>query len=594
MNQTPDIAPLVGAVQRARAWFGLIVFIFAIFLIRAFYLQIIRYDYYKKAALSDQLKEYDIPAQRGVIYAYENGSAQPLVLNQKLYTLYADPTLVKDAKTVADNLVKIIGGDDSKLEQKLTTQKTRYVVLARKITPEQSKKILAFEYPGVGTQEQDYRTYPQGSLAAQLLGFVNDDGSGVYGIEQALDNQLKGKDGQLKAVTDVRGVPLAASSDNIDQQPQAGDDLTLTIDVGMQYQVEQIIKAAAQKNNSKDVSALVMDVHTGAVKAMANYPTYDPATYQTVTDPALYQNKVVSNPIETGSIMKVLTTAAALDQGVIKADTTFYDPGQWTIDGATITDVALDGPARQQSIESTLNLSLNTGATWMLMQMGGGQVNAKARSAWYSYMHDHFLLGHKTGIEQGYEAAGFVPTPQDNGAGINLTFAETSFGQAVSATALQFGAAVSSVLNGGTYYKPYLVDQVKHANGQIAKTKPVVLKDNVVSKNVSNNVISLLEQVNQGHVDEGFTYLNFGAQYSVGGKTGSAQIAQPGGGYSSDAFNGTFVGFVGGDQPQYVIVVYNIEPHIPFGFVGAQAGQPIFGDIAHMLINDYGVTPRRH
>ena len=579
-------------VQRARIWYALILIVFGIFAVRLFYLQIIRYDHYKAMALSDQVREYDVMPERGTISANLNGKTVPIVLNQKLYTIFADPSIIKNPDQTAADIAPLLGLDKSKLVTQLQTQNTRYVVLGKRISADLKDKILAFKDPGIASQQVDYRVYPQGSIAAQVLGFVSDDGQGEYGVEQALDTTLAGQKGRLKAVTDVNGVPLAASSDNLLIQPKAGSNVDLTLNIGMQMQLEQIIKAAADKDHSKGVSAVIMDVHTGAIKAMANYPSYDPANYQNVTDPSLFQNGAATEAIETGSIMKVLTTSTALNVGVISPTSTFYDPSTWNIDGATISDVAEDHSQGTQSIYSTLNLSLNTGATWMLMQIGGGQINSKARETLYDYFSNHFMLGKQTGIEQGYEASGILTPPKDTGNAINLTYAEMSFGQAITATALQMDAAFSSVLNGGTYYQPYLVASTTTPDGQTAVKQPRVVKQGVVSPAVSSAMISLLEQVNQGHVDEGFRYLDVGPHYSIGGKTGSAQIALPTGGYSATQFNATYLGFVGGDTPQYAVAVYNYEPQINYGFAGAQAAQPIFGTIAHMLINNYGVTPK--
>jgi len=585
----------VDPVQRVRLWYALLLLIFGIFAIRLFYLQVIKYDYYKRAALSDQLKQYTVPAERGVITAHLGDSTVPIVLNQKLYTLYADPKVIKKADEVAAKLQQIVGGNVDDIAKKLTTKDTRYVVLKKKLTPAQSDKVLGYKFAGVGTVEQDYRTYPQGSMAAQLLGFVNDDGQGEYGLEQAMDTRLKGKPGQLKAVTDINGVPLAANAGNLSTAPVAGDSLQLTLDVGMQANLEKIVKAAQEQNKSKDVSAIIMDVHSGAIKAMANYPSFDPANYQKVEDGNLFQNMAVSTPIEPGSITKVFTTAAALSKGAITPSSSFYDPGFWTIDNTKISDVEEDHSTGNQTILSTLDKSLNTGATWMLMQMGGGQVNAQARSSLYDYFFNHFRLGQKTGVEQGYEAHGLLYEPKDTGSAINLTYAEMSFGQGYSATALQMVSGLSSILNGGTYYQPHLVEQTTHGDGSVAKAQPKVLVQNVVTKQVSDEIISLLEQNNTNHIHEGFTYLDFGSDYSVGGKTGTAEIADPvHGGYATDKVNGTYMGFVGGDHPQYAIVVYNLEPTKYNGFAGAGTGQPVFANIAHMLVNNFGVTPKSH
>jgi len=579
------------AIKRVRIWYGLLLLVLIIFSVRLFYVQIINYNHYRAAALGDQLKQYQIPATRGIIEAREGGSAIPIVLNQKLYTLYADPLYIKNVDKTAADIVPIIGGSVSHYAQLMRTKGSRYVILAKKLAPDQQAKIAALKSPGLGTQAVDFRIYPQGSLASQVLGFVNNDGKGEYGLEQALNKQLAGTPGQVKAVTDANGVPLAATKGNVQTAPQNGNTIVTTLDLSMQAQMEQILAQQYQKTKSKGLSAIIMDPNTGKIKAMANYPTFDPSTYQNVSDPSVFQNAAVSNAIEPGSSMKVLTTAAALDQGIIQPNTSFYDPAHWIVDGFNITDIEEDGGPRQQNIASLLNLSLNTGATWLLMQMGGGQINSKARNAWYDYMANHYRLGQATNIEQGYEPNGIVPKPQDNGAGIDLTYAETSFGQGLQVTALQMAAADSSVLNGGTYYQPTLIDQTVQANGQAVVNKPKVLARKVVLPKVSQEMQPLLENVVQQHLAEGFSYLNFSPAYSVGGKTGTAQIAAPGGTYYSDRFNGTYVGFVGGDKPQYVIVVFNQQPGVA-GYAGSYGGQPVFADLAHMLINNSYVTPK--
>jgi len=265
-------ARVTDPVQRAHILYALLVVIFGIFAIRVFYLQVIRYDYYKRAAQSDQLRQYMIPAERGLITAHLGSSSVPIVLNQELYTLYADPMMIKHPRQVAAKLQPVIGGTVDNITQLLQTSGTQYVILKEQLTSAQSSKILAYQFPGVGTEGQDYRTYPQGDLASQLLGFVDNSGQGEYGIEQAMNTQLAGKPGQLKAVTDINGVPLAASPGNVSIAPVNGDNVDLTINVGIQAGVEKIVQAAQKQYQSKDVSAVVMNVHTGQVVAMANYP----------------------------------------------------------------------------------------------------------------------------------------------------------------------------------------------------------------------------------------------------------------------------------------------------------------------------------
>jgi cell division protein FtsI (penicillin-binding protein 3) len=360
----------------------------------------------------------------------------------------------------------------------------------------------------------------------------------------------------------------------------------------MQQQLERILQQGLKDAKSDSGSALIMDPNTGAIKAMANWPTYDPTNYSQIDDPSVFANAAVSASLEVGSIMKPLTAAAALDMGVVHADTSYDDPAVWNVDGYKITNIEEDGPAGRRSVADILNLSLNTGATWLLMQMGkpgGTQITQTGRDRWYDYMTNHFRLGKPTGIEQGYEDAGIVPDP-DKGYGRDLTYANTSFGQGMQATPLQMAAAFSAIINGGIYYQPYLVDQKTDAVGKTTVTQPKVLNAHVVSPQVSDEIRPLLEYVVKNH----FLRPAFNQDlYSVGGKTGTAQIADPhgAGGYKEHDFNGTYLGFVGGDKPQYVIAVRVNDPKIA-GYAGAQAAMPIFTNVGHMLIDNFGVTPR--
>lgn len=586
----PAYLPPNVSLRRVRIVFALVAVLLGIFLVRAFYLQVIRHDHYRKAALTDQLKQQAIPAARGIIEAHSGNGTVPIVLNQKLYTVYADPTLIKDTEAAARTLADVLGGRSSDYTGKLTEKDTSYVVIARRVEGVKQTEIMKHKHPGIGAQEVTYRTYPNGSLAAQLLGFVNDEGKGVYGIEQALNRELSGKAGQLKAVTDVNGVPLAASSGNVQIAPHPGKNVVLTVDMPMQQQLESILQEGLRKAKSESGSALILEANTGAVKAMANWPTYDPGNYAAAPDASAYANAAVASPLEIGSVMKPLTTAAALDSGVIRADQSYDDPSFWKVDGFKISNIEEDGGPGRKSIADILNLSLNTGATWELMQMskpGGTEINEKGRRTWYSYMTTHFRLGKETGIEQGYEAEGIIPHPED-GYARDLTYANTSFGQAMTATPLQMAAAFAAMINGGHYYQPRLVDAyVDQQTGKRTVVPPKLLNGKVVSQQVSKEMQGLLEYV----VDNHYFARKFNQQqYSVGGKTGTAQIEKDGK-YLEHDFNGTYVGFVGGDTPQYVVFVRVNTPKIA-GYAGSQAAQPIFGSLAHMLIDNFGVTPR--
>jgi cell division protein FtsI/penicillin-binding protein 2 len=575
----------VSTNKRLSIWYAVVIFIIGVIIIRLFYLQIIRHDYYQQAALNDQLKQYTISADRGLIEAHQGNSVVPLVLNQKLYTLYADPSLIKSPSDSAAKLTAITHGKNDDYVSLMKVKNSRYQVLARRVNEQDKVKITNLKLSGIGLQAQDYRTYPEGQLAAQVIGFVDNSGSGRYGIEQQFNDKLDGTPGMLKAITDVNGVPLAASKNNVRINPKPGDNIVLTIDMALQRQVEQILQESLKNINSKSGSVVVMDPNTGAIKAMANYPTYDPSKFYEVKDISSFNNAAVAAPLEVGSIMKALTVSVGLDQGAITPDSAYHDPGYVEVDGATIKNV-LPIPTDPLSIKDVLKYSLNTGAVHVLKQLGGGNLNQKGRDIFYSYMTGHFQLGKPTGIEQPTEAAGTIPNP-DHGSALDLQYANMSFGQGQTESMLQMAAALSSVINGGTYYRPHLVDSRISASGQTTQTGAPVVKNGVVKPHTSHDVQELMEYVfNQNH-DKYASHLHAG--YNIGGKTGTGQIPYKGG-YKVGIYNGTFIGFVGGDKPQYVVAVLTNEPRLAdFESAGSQGAAPIFGKIADSLINNFGV-----
>lgn len=580
---------IFGQIARIRFWYALLLIITAVILVRLFYIQVIRHAYYQSAALKGQLKEYEIPAKRGIIEVHSGNDIVPIVLNETKYTLFADPKYIKKPNETAAAIQPIIGGNVTDIENQLKTSDTRYVVLAKKLPREKSDALDKLNLKGVGTRPTDYRTYPQGQLASQILGFVNNENEGKYGLEQYLNKELSGEPGLLKAITDASGVPLASQSDNVLIEPKEGKRVVLTIDLGMQQQLEDILKQGLEHAQSKSGNALIIDVKTGAIKAMANFPTYNPADYEKVEDASLFTNAAVSGALEVGSSMKPLTAAAAMDQGVVGRYTSYYDPSYFVIDEAKITNIEEDGGAGNKTVQDVIQLSLNTGATWLLMQMGGGQINEQARTKWHDYMTNHYQFGKLTGIEQGYESDGSIPDPV-NGFGLNIQYANTTFGQGMTATPLQMGAALASIINGGTYYRPHLVDKYIDSDLNEIVKKPEIVKEHVISESASKDIRDILEySYSKNYRVYGMTSLR--PQYMMGGKTGTAQVAKPGGGYYEDRFNGTFVGFVGGNEPQYVVVTRVDEPRIA-GYAGAKAAAPIAIALENMLIDNFGVTPR--
>lgn len=560
--------------SRFQFWYGLVLVIFAVFVVRLFYLQVIKHDFYRNAALTTQLKEYEISAERGVITAHDGNQIVPIVLNEDVYTAFADPKHITDPKSTAIAVSAITSGNADELESAMRSN-TRYAVLAKKLPKEKANQIDKLSLKGLGTRAVSQRTYPQGDLAGQLLGFVDDEGNGKYGLEEYLDNDLKGSPGMLRAITDARGIPLVSNTDNILKEPLEGKRVTMTIDISMQRRVEDMLRSHLQEVRAQEGSIIVMDPRTGAIKAMANYPSFSPGEFSKVTDPKVFTNASVSQPLEVGSVMKTLTVAAGLDSGVITENTTYADPGFYKIGDATVRNVEEDGGAATRSTADILRYSLNTGATYILMRMGGGEINEQARIKWHDYMINKFMFGKKTGIEQGYEAEGFVPEPVD-GFGLEIQYANTAFGQGLNITALQMASAFSATINGGTYYKPHLVEPKN-------KNEKMIVAQNIIRPELS----PILRGMHENSVSKNYTFLKRPG-YKIGGKTGTAEIAKPEGGYYNDRYIGTYVGYIGGEEPEYVIMVRINEPKIG-GYAGRSAAAPLFGKVADMLIGNYAL-----
>ncbi|MCA9328465.1 penicillin-binding protein 2 [Candidatus Saccharibacteria bacterium] len=578
-----DSHPFTSSIRRINVMYLLLVGVVVLFGLRLFYLQVIRHDYYEKQALTSQLKQYEIPADRGSIYAYDGDEIVPLVLNETRYRIVADPELVDGSAQAAVALSGIIGRSAEDIQKQLDAD-SRYEILANKQTKEVKEKIDNLKLPGIFTNEKvPQRVYIQGAIAGQILGFVNDAGEGNYGIEQFFDDDLNGTPGRVKALTDKNNVPLLATSDNVLIDPIDGEDIVLTLDVAMQRQLEAILAQGLKNAISKSGSAIILDARNGAVKAMANYPTYDPAKFSSVEDPKVFNNASVSEPLEPGSVMKTLTAAAALDTGSVGADQTYFDPSFFRVDDATVRNIEEDGGAATRSVSDILQFSLNTGATWLLMQMGGGELNEQGRKTWYDYMTNHYNFGSPTGIEQGFEAEGIIPSPTE-GFGLNIRYANTAFGQGMTVTPLQMAAAVTAAVNGGTYYRPTLISGTLDSDGSLRANKPDIKHAGVVKESTSKTLVRYMDNVveknNRPAAREG---------YRVGGKTGTAEIANPEGGYYEDKFNGTYVGYVGGDTPEYVIMVRVDEPKVA-GYAGSRAAGPIFASLSNMLIDNFTVS----
>jgi cell division protein FtsI (penicillin-binding protein 3) len=567
--------------------FGLV--FFAVVLVgRLFYLQVIKHSSYSHQASAEHTRKYEIPANRGELYVHDGASAlSPIALNQSLNILYADPRYVTDKAGTAAKLVAVVGGSATDLVTKMD-HGIEYAKLADRVPSDQAIKIKALALPGIGLTPLDYRTYPEGSLAAQTLGFVNADGIGQYGIEQFLNPQLSGTPGQLSGKTDTFGIPIYTAG-NINKAPVDGKNYVLTIDRNVQAEVEQALSDRVKAVRAKSGSAVIMDPNTGAIIAMATYPTFDPNNYDKVSDYSVFMNQVINGQFEPGSGMKVFTMATGLDQNKVTPDTTYNDPHCYTIDTRQVCDAATDLPGPNKSMTVVLRDSLNTGVMFVLRALGGDttKFTLAGKKTFYDYLTNHFGFGTRTGIEQANEASGIV-NPPSNAAGNDVNYANMTFGQGLDATMIQMVGAMGAIANGGKLWEPHLVDATMNLDGTTNQIAPKLVHDHVINANADaelNQMLQIVAKHGSGYIADAMN-----PNYSIAGKTGTAQIPKADGtGYIDGANIGSFIGYAPAVNPKFVLMVRINDPQTE-GYAETTT-VPLFGTICQWLFNYYGIAP---
>ncbi|MDO4781216.1 MAG: penicillin-binding protein 2 [Candidatus Saccharibacteria bacterium] len=560
--------------------------VMAIFVLRLFYLQIIKHGEYTALAQASQQKSFVIPATRGTIYMMDGKVPAPVVLNEVVYTVIADPQAVKDSErgSIVAALREVAGGEmTDKVEERLGNKRSRYEVLARNITRSQAEKLKKKDFAGVLYQRGTKRSYPEGELGAHVLGFVNAEGKGQYGIEGGLDKRLKGQDGLLRTVTDVRNVPLTINKDNIRVEPKPGEHIVLSVDRNIQEYAAAALKRGMDKAHATEGSVLVMNPNNGQVLAMANYPTFHPGEYGKAKDASVFVNAATMTPSEPGSIMKSFTMAMGVDSGAITPNTTYHNSDCTQVGDRKICN-AVRGQVGTLTMQQALNNSHNVGTVTVGRLLGDGQrITDKARKTIHRYYHEKYGFGEKTGIEIAEEGGLLIsPTNQE---GNEVRYANMTFGQGLNITPLQVTAAFCSIVNGGTYYRPTLVaGEMKQ--GAVVRAKPQVIR-NSISPDASAQMRRMLDTTRHsfwvGNGDK--------PGYLIGGKTGTVELLVNGA-YSMKETAGTYIGFGGTDKPEYVIMIRVAAPGKRIALEGSVHASPIFTDISNWMIDYMKLPPR--
>jgi len=522
-------------------------------------LQVIHHQKYLAMARSRQELDLEIPAPRGTIY---DRHGHPLAMSVPTESVYVNPLKVPDLGVASELLSLVLHLDRTDLygKMRMAYENHRgFLWIKRKISFEESQNLRGMHLEWVGIQSESQRHYPNGELAAHVLGSVDFAETGNAGIEKYLDSELRGKPGRLRLLTDVnrRGI-----DSQFDTEPHAGSSITLTIDAQLQYVAEREIEDAVAKHHAASGSVVVMDPHTGEVLALASYPTYDPniapGTPGVEEAPGARLNHAISVPFEPGSVFKVMTLSAALETTDLRPDSPINcHGGVLTLPGRVIHDS--HGGLGIIPMATVLAKSSNIGAIEVGQRVG--QANL--------YEYDHrFGFGQRTGIELPAESAGKLRKLARWG---KTSWASISMGQEVSVTTVQLAQAASVIASGGLLVRPRLV--LRKGDQKVAMPAPVRI--------IKPETAITMRQMMEGVVLPGGT--GTAARlvgYSVGGKTGSAQIFDMSTRkYSHNLYNGSFMGFAPLTNPAIVVVVTLNGTHGTAGFGGAAAA-PVFHVVA--------------
>ena len=455
-----------------------------------------------------------------------------------------------------------------------------YEEIAFRVTDDAATKIRAMKLPGVILVQDQWRNYPGGELAAQVVGFTGYKGEsasrvGVYGLERQWESTLS------ETTSGLYVNPFAEIFTNVqaalttDPASLEGDLIT-TIDPSVQAQLEKTLDGVMQTYTPKLAGGIVMDPKTGEIVAMASRPAFDPNTYNTVTNPAVFSNPLVEGRYELGSIMKPLTMAAAIDTGAVTTATTYNDTGCIQRSSAKVCnyDFKARGVIPMQEI---LNQSLNVGATFLADKMGH-PTQTKYVTA--------YGFGEKTGIDLPNEVAGNISQLGD-GKGPDVNYAAASFGQGISESPIEMIRALSTLANDGKLPNPHIVKAIRFESCVTRNIDPGP-QQQVLKPETAHTVTSKLTTVYDDALLKGEIKMD---HYSVAAKTGTAQIAIPGGGYYTDRYLHSFFGYFPAHDPRYIVFLFAVEPH-GVEYASASLAHPFF-DIAKFVINYYDIPPDR-
>ncbi len=549
--------------------------IFSIIATRLGYVQFGMGDLLTERAKNSWSRDIPFEPKRGEILD-RNGVA--LATNKSAPSVLVVPRQIKDPKEATEKLAPILKISEVKLYKILTKRSSMEHIRTEgiKITNEKAKQIRDLNIAGVYIAEDSKRYYPFGDYLSHVLGFAGIDNQGLNGLELYYDKQLSGEKGSVQFYSDAKGQRMPNIADDY-IPPINGLNLKLTVDSRIQTILEREMNNATAQYNPDSMIGIAMNPNTGEILAMSSRPSFNPTNFKNVSPEVYNRNLPVWSNYEPGSTFKIITLAAALNEGLVDLNKDhFYDDGAAEVAGARLRCHKRGGHGSQTFLEVVQN-SCNPGFVELGNRLGEDRL--------FKYIRN-FGFGKKTGIDLQGEGSGILFSMDRVGP---VEAATTAFGQGVSVTPIQQVAAVSAAINGGILYQPYIAKEfVDPVTNEVVSRKTPISKRRVISPDTSKKVRLALESV----VAQGTGKGAFVEGYRVGGKTGTAQKVKDGR-YDDSSFIVSFVGFAPADDPQIVVYIAVDNPKGTVQFGGVVAA-PIVGNIIRDSMQVLGVPPRKN
>ncbi|MFC1700763.1 peptidoglycan D,D-transpeptidase FtsI family protein [Patescibacteria group bacterium] len=553
---------------------------------RLFFLQILQHNYYSALAQGQHQLYQTLFPKRGEIFAQDLSASQrqgqdkyyPIAVNKEFSKAYIVPKniLEEEKDSLSSKLSELLGLDKEIILQRMNKKGDPYEPLKNKIDDETAGRIIELNAKGVELSDEIWRYYPNDSLASHLIGFVggidNNEKIGQYGIEEYYEEELSGKEGFLTGEKDINGYWIPIFGQKFEHAID-GSDLILTIDQNIQFKAEKELSYLTEKWKAESGTIIIMDSKSGAIRAMASWPNFNLNKYSEVENIDVFLNPAVQKAYEPGSVFKVFTMAAGIENGKVTPLTKYIDFGEVRFGGNVIRNVDNKVYGEQTMIQ-VLEKSLNTGAVFVQQELG--------QDLFVEFLK-RFNFDEPTGIDIVGEARGNLLNLY---AGQSLDLAVISFGQGITVTPIGLVSAFGAIANKGILMRPFLVQKIIKSDGREINTEP-----QVSGKIASPETIKDLTKMMVSVVENGFGKPAMVNGYSIAGKTGTAQIADlEKGGYSEDDTIHTFVGFAPAFDSRFVILVKLDKPKdIRFA---SDSVSPSFKNLAEYLFNYFEIPPQ--